>query len=151
MLDVDLHSIVRQQDCSLLFNTLNGLRQRSDHIGPDLDPNAGDILTYPIDDRVINAKDSLKRTPLHIAAFMGNNEIVAILIAHGANVNIQAQDGMTPLHFASRKGHLDVVKTLVKYGASAKAKTAKKKETPYILAVKYKHDEVAMYLQKKKK
>jgi ankyrin repeat protein len=48
----------------------------------------------------VNAKDALGRTPLHLAAFHGQTEIIDLLIAHGADVNARDLAAMSPLHAA---------------------------------------------------
>jgi ankyrin repeat protein len=48
----------------------------------------------------LNAKDVLDRTPLHLAAFHGQTEIIDLLIAHGADVNARDLTVMSPLHAA---------------------------------------------------
>jgi Ankyrin repeats (3 copies) len=62
-------------------------------------------------------------TPLQTAARHGHDEVVALLIRRGANLNAADGSGYTPLHLAAEGGHLDVVKRLVKAGAKVDAKT----------------------------
>jgi ankyrin repeat protein len=40
--------------------------------------------------------------PLHYAARYDHTDIVRLLIAHGADLNIHADDGLTPLHYCAR-------------------------------------------------
>ncbi len=47
--------------------------------------------------RNIEARDALGRTPLHIASMFGLEEMVAILLERGADVNARDQWGVTPL------------------------------------------------------
>ena len=54
--------------------------------------------------------------PLHEAAFEGNKEIVKLLIAHGADVNVQDNHGETPLQEAAFIRR-DIVELLKKHGA----------------------------------
>nr|DBA20136.1 TPA: hypothetical protein GDO54_015861 [Pyxicephalus adspersus] len=44
--------------------------------------------------------DSEKRTPLHAAAFLGDAEIIELLILSGARVNAKDNMWLTPLHRA---------------------------------------------------
>jgi ankyrin repeat protein len=48
----------------------------------------------------VNAKDTLDRTPLHLAAFHGRAKIIDLLIAHGADVNARDLTATPPLHVA---------------------------------------------------
>ena len=55
--------------------------------------------------------------PLHIAAQNGYLEIVELLLEHGANPNVQDNDGRTPLHYAVENCHVDVARVLLDHGA----------------------------------
>ncbi|CAG2205154.1 unnamed protein product [Mytilus edulis] len=59
---------------------------------------------------LLEAKGS---TPVSGAICSGNDEIVAYLIEHEANVNTQDLKGFTPLMLAASKGHYNIVKMLV--------------------------------------
>ena len=55
---------------------------------------------------------------LHLAANMGNVELVRLLIQEGADVNAQDEDGDSPLHSAMvRADNYDVARTLLENGA----------------------------------
>ena len=54
-------------------------------------------------------------TPLHLAARDGNDQIVKLLIAKGADVNAQNERGVTPLHLAI--GHETAAQILLDAGA----------------------------------
>lgn len=60
---------------------------------------------------------STKRSPLHHAAYAGQNQIVNLLIKKGADVNEKSSTGKTPLFFAAFGGHLEVCETLINHGA----------------------------------
>ena len=47
--------------------------------------------------RSIEARDDLGRTPLHIAALFGLDEMVGLLLERGADPNARDQWGVTPL------------------------------------------------------
>ena len=69
-----------------------------------------------------NARDPLGATPLHDAAWNGNREIAALLIAHGAEVNARhLEAGSTPLHYAVIKDNLGVAEVLLEHGADVRA------------------------------
>ena len=59
----------------------------------------------------INEKDFMKRTPLHMASWAGNVEIVKLLIRSKAKTDAIANDNFTALHFAT---NVEVIKQLVK-------------------------------------
>ena len=63
----------------------------------------------------VNAEDpfkGLRRTPLHRAAYYGHKEIVVLLIAKGADVNVKNDVGYTPLDW----NHPDTAALLRKHG-----------------------------------
>lgn len=72
---------------------------------------------------MVNSVNAYGETPLHLAAMVGNVEIVDMLVEAGARVNARLPDGSTPLHSAARAGNRDAVRHLLKAGADAGAKT----------------------------
>lgn len=62
-----------------------------------------------------DVKDHTLSTPLHYAASRGSFEATNCLLALGATVDEQDQEGNTPLHLAVRNGRDDIAKLLVKY------------------------------------
>lgn len=66
----------------------------------------------------VDARNALGSTPLHDAAWNGNTEIAAFLIAHGADVNARHPEaGSTPLYYAIVTGHAEMVELLLRSGA----------------------------------
>lgn len=61
-------------------------------------------------------------TPLHLAAFEDNLEMVELLVAHGANLEARDEYGDTALNLAAWSGYLAVVQKLVELGARTDAK-----------------------------
>ena len=57
--------------------------------------------------------------PLHLAIVKGNKEIVQILLANGAQLDLEAKnkDEATPLHWAAFFGQTDMVSLLIQSGA----------------------------------
>ncbi|CAJ1930938.1 unnamed protein product [Sphenostylis stenocarpa] len=96
----------------------------------------------------VNSRDKHSRTPLHLAAFSGQAEVVAYLCKHKADAGASAMDDMAAIHFASQKGHLEVVRALISAGASLKAFT-RKGMTSLHYAVQGSHLELVKYLAKK--
>lgn len=52
-------------------------------------------------------------TSLHIACHNGSTEIVNLLLAVKAKLNLQTKEGKTPLFEAAMAGHSDIVKQLL--------------------------------------
>jgi ankyrin len=60
-----------------------------------------------------NIRMTARDTPLIIAAWRGHVELVALLIAHGADVNTKGTHRWPPLLVATKKGHSHVVRLLL--------------------------------------
>ncbi|GKF27677.1 ankyrin repeat-containing protein, partial [Tanacetum coccineum] len=58
------------------------------------------------------------RSPLHLAASKGHEDITLFLIQEGVEVNISDRYGNTPLLQAIKSGHDDIASLLVKEGGS---------------------------------
>ena len=66
------------------------------------------------------------RTPLHIAARAGetqHEDVIRMLLAHGANVNTSDFDGWTALHFAVKRNNRAIASILIQAGADVDATT----------------------------
>lgn len=63
-------------------------------------------------------------TPLGLASFFGNTEIVKILVDHGANPNMASnnQFKVTPLHSACAVSNYDIAEILIENGADVNVK-----------------------------
>ncbi|KZL84696.1 ankyrin repeat protein [Colletotrichum incanum] len=68
-------------------------------------------------------QNETKETPLHLAAYRGNIAVIAMLLAHGADINATNSSGWSPLDIASKQGDLDVIKFLLEKGASVSVDT----------------------------
>jgi ankyrin repeat protein len=55
-------------------------------------------------------------TPLLCAAYRGNEEMIELLLDHGANINAQTESGDTALHLAAIKGRRKTIKVLLARG-----------------------------------
>ena len=73
----------------------------------------------------INSKDNEGDTPLHLAADLGNLDIVELLLKSGAEIDLHdGWDtlGRTALHRAVIKGNIEVINVLIQAGADINAK-----------------------------
>ena len=68
----------------------------------------------------VNAHTFHKETPLMLASDEGHVNVVAFLIEHGADVDLQDKDGNTALHYAARCSDFfpEIVEMLLNLGAS---------------------------------
>ncbi|XP_053174446.1 ankyrin repeat domain-containing protein SOWAHA [Scomber japonicus] len=70
------------------------------------------------DPTLANKKDYLSNTALHWAAKHGNEDMAALVVNAGADVNTKSVSGYTPLHIAALHGHQHILDLLVQsYGA----------------------------------
>lgn len=61
----------------------------------------------------VDVFDDRGQASLHIAAELGHEEVVEILLESNAFVNVRNKHGMTPLHLAARKGYNKMIRQLV--------------------------------------
>jgi hypothetical protein len=78
--------------------------------------------------------DRAERTSLHYAALEDDADLVAGLIAGGADVNAVDKQGFTPLHFACQQGALTAARFLLDAGAEVDSVNAFG-DTPLYMAV----------------
>ncbi|NYZ61150.1 ankyrin repeat domain-containing protein [Luteimonas deserti] len=88
--------------------------------GGDEDDAAGVQLLIRHKARV-DARDGGRRGALHVAASSGHVEILAALLAAGADVRARDNEGRTPLLDAARSGRLAALEALVAAGADVAA------------------------------
>jgi len=72
---------------------------------------------------LVSARNNNGDTPLHIAAYDGQDGVAAILLANGAPVNAVNNSGFTPLHLAAYKNHKELVRLLIDHKADLNART----------------------------
>ncbi|KAK6238285.1 hypothetical protein QUC31_003754 [Theobroma cacao] len=96
----------------------------------------------------VNSRDKHSRTPLHLAAWSGQAQVVSYLCKQKADVGAAAMDDMGAIHFAAQKGHIEIVRTLLSLGVSVKAGT-RKGFSPLHYAVQGSHLELIKLLLKK--
>ncbi len=71
-----------------------------------------------------NFKFDEGQTPLHIATYLGKNNIVEYLIKNGANPNTKDSFGNTALHIATSEGQYEIARLLLQNGADVNSKDA---------------------------
>lgn len=81
------------------------------------------------DKNLVNARNELGSTPLHVAAGVPDPEIAKLLVAKGADVNAKDKSSTTPLHISAFTGKKVLVEFFLSKGADAYAKDFKG-ETP---------------------
>ena len=91
------------------------------------------------DKKLVNAKDSGGRAPLHWAALYGQKKVMELLLAEKADVNLLDGDGFTPLHWATTFNKSDAVELLLANKANMNIKVEKYGWTPLRLAVIHGH------------
>ncbi|MHB9147045.1 MAG: ankyrin repeat domain-containing protein [Candidatus Amoebophilus sp.] len=102
------------------------------------------------DSSAVNVKDKYGCTPLHLAAWIGNEKLINLLLEKGADVNAKKEDGNSPLHTAARWVHTDteIVKLLLEKGADINAKD-RHGETPLCGAILFSQLEIVKLLLEK--
>eukprot|EP01114_Cavostelium_apophysatum_P024138 TRINITY_DN9364_c0_g1_i2.p1 TRINITY_DN9364_c0_g1~~TRINITY_DN9364_c0_g1_i2.p1 ORF type:complete len:299 (+),score=27.57 TRINITY_DN9364_c0_g1_i2:23-898(+) len=88
------------------------------------------------------------RTPLHRAAFRGNEDIVRYYLAKGAKVNYISKDmdGISPIYLAAQEGCVGAVSILIEAGAEIDKASADNGTTPLFMASQNGHHEVVKLL-----
>ncbi len=74
-----------------------------------------------------------------------NKEIVELLIAYGADVNLKDNDGQTPPHWATKHGYQEIVELLIARGADVNLKD-NDGQTPLHWATKHAYQEIVELL-----
>ena len=95
------------------------------------------------DQKLVNARDSDGRTPLHWAAIYGQTKAMELLLAEKADVNSLDKDGFTPLHWAATFNKKDAVELLLANKADMNIKVMPYGWTPLRLAVIHGHTAAA--------
>ncbi|XP_027178269.1 potassium channel SKOR isoform X1 [Coffea eugenioides] len=110
--DITLHIVKQEAELALKVNSAayyGDLQQLKNLIRAGADPNKNDY-------------DG--RSPLHLAASRGYEDIAQFLIQEGVDINVTDNFGNTPLLEAIKSGHEHVASLLVKEGASLQIENA---------------------------
>lgn len=65
----------------------------------------------------VNQEDTLNQTCLFYLSRDGREDLIRLLLRHGAKANHSDSYGQTPLFYAAREGHCSVMKMLIEAGA----------------------------------
>lgn len=69
-----------------------------------------------------NLTDKKSQLPLHCAAYLGNNDLVELLLPYTENINLASKgNGLTPLHHACRYGTARTVEAILNHNAEKKS------------------------------
>jgi ankyrin repeat protein len=94
----------------------------------------------------VDERDGYQRTPLHVATFSRQREIIALLVKAGADINAQEHDRYDAVTIAAVADDVQTLRTLLELGASAKAITSRYDGTALIAAAHLGHDAVVKAL-----
>ena len=107
-------------------NNLAAIKGQQFHLATLLVKNRADV----------NARNRLGATPLTEAVRLGNEAVVSLLLASGANPNVaEISTGKTPLHMAAMRGHRTIVEGLLRSQATVNAPD-RRGETPLCYALR---------------
>ena len=96
----------------------------------------------------LNEQDKDGITPLHLATYYGDIDIVKALIAKKVDLELKDSKGRTALHFAAKKDQLEVAEILIQEGANIDS-IDKFNMTSLHIAVHYASAEFVEFLIKK--
>ena len=133
-----------KQEGSVFMNTPEDVSEAV--IAGEIDKVASYIDRSP---DLVHSKDDdhSNRALMHHAAANGRCEVIELLLAKGADIEIQDRVGSTPLHIAAACGETRVVEQLLQNGANRNARTKLGRYAPRDLARKYDHPEVVDILR----
>ncbi|MBK6852727.1 MAG: ankyrin repeat domain-containing protein [Burkholderiales bacterium] len=94
----------------------------------------------------VNARDSHGRTPLHVATFARQREVIRALAAAGADLSLLENDRYDAVTIAAVADDEETLRVLLSLGASAKLTTSRYDGTALIAAAHLGHDGVVRQL-----
>ncbi|CAC5358040.1 unnamed protein product [Mytilus coruscus] len=93
----------------------------------------------------INLSNKEGESPLHFACQKGYEDVVTLLLKHGASINHCNENGLTPFHLACSNGNKNIVELVIKAGAIVK-KYNETGHLPLLLACYDGHNDIALVL-----
>lgn len=94
----------------------------------------------------VDARDAWQRTPLHVAAFARQRDIITLLVRAGADINAQERERYDGVTIAAVAGDVQTLRVLLELGANARAITSRYDGTALIAAAHLGHDDVVKAL-----
>lgn len=94
----------------------------------------------------LEARDSRGRTPIHVAAFARQRDVIRALAKAGADLNVLENDRYDAVTIASVADDEETLRVLLSLGASAKQTTSRYDGTALIAAAHLGHDGVVKQL-----
>jgi len=88
----------------------------------------------------------IRGSALHFAVHQDRQDMVRLLISHGATIDVRDENDFTPLHNAAWAGNLGMVKLLIESGADVQASN-RFGDTPLSRALDNNRTEVAEYIR----
>ncbi|XP_058971642.1 transient receptor potential cation channel subfamily A member 1 isoform X2 [Pocillopora verrucosa] len=98
--------------------------------------------------RTVNGNDVYERTPLHLAAQQGHDELVEFFLKRGAKIDSDVH-GQTPLHYAALQGSKRSAELILASKPESLNVTDKNQNTALHMAAKGGHAEILKYLLSK--
>ncbi|XP_036438099.1 NF-kappa-B inhibitor epsilon [Colossoma macropomum] len=78
----------------------------------ELKPFAHELISlFPKE--VLDIQNNLYQTPMHLAVYLNQPDVVKALVENGACLELQDQDGNTPLHVACEHGRLECANDMI--------------------------------------
>lgn len=88
-----------------------------------------------LDLTLVNTRDEIGNTALHLAASHGHMDICELLVRHSADIDSINEQGNTPLHCACLFNRLQIIEFLLKEGASISILNMKNRKALELLEV----------------
>ncbi|XP_069486791.1 nuclear factor NF-kappa-B p105 subunit [Ambystoma mexicanum] len=89
------------------------------HLHSELVRNLLEVIAGCISDDIINMKNDLYQTPLHLAVITDQADIVENLLSAGADVTLLDRHGNSALHLAAKEGRAEILSILLRHGRIA--------------------------------